>query len=84
MPIGGVKEKVIAAHRAGIRQIILPKKNEKDLKDVPEEVRLEMKYHFIDSVRDLLKITLNVDAEAFGISMKHDVVPAAATPTIQN
>src|SRR5678816_3102351 len=39
LPVGGIKEKVLAAHRAGIRRIILPKPNEKDLKDVPQEVR---------------------------------------------
>lgn len=82
MPIGGVKEKVIAAHRAGIRQVILPKKNEKDLKDVPEEVRLDMKYFFVDSVKELLKITLNVEAEAIGISMNQETTPTAVSSAI--
>jgi ATP-dependent Lon protease len=70
MPIGGVKEKVIAAHRAGIKEIILPAKNQKDLKDIPNEVKNELRFHFIDNVKDLLKITLNLDAEEFGITSK--------------
>ncbi len=44
-PVGGIKEKVLAAHRAGIKRIILPKANEKDLKDVPQEVRDESDLH---------------------------------------
>lgn len=70
LPIGGVKEKVIAAHRAGITELILPKKNEKDLKDVPEETKRELKFYFIETVQELLKITLNIDCNEIGISKK--------------
>ncbi len=58
LPIGGVKEKVLAARRAGIHQVILPKANEKDLPDLPENVRAEMTIHFADTVSDVLNVAL--------------------------
>lgn len=58
MPIGGVKEKVLAAHRAGIKTIIMPKLNEKDMEEVPENVRGEIEFHFANKMRDVLKIAL--------------------------
>jgi ATP-dependent Lon protease len=48
LPIGGVKQKVLAAHRAGLREVVLPKRNAGDLEDVPEEVRAEMTFHLAD------------------------------------
>jgi ATP-dependent Lon protease len=54
LPIGGVKEKVLAARRAGIRTVILPKANQKDLRDLPEEVRKEMQFLFAERVEDVL------------------------------
>ncbi len=54
LPIGGVKEKVLAARRAGIRRIVLPKANQKDLRDLPEEIRPEMEFVLIERVDDLL------------------------------
>ena len=48
LPIGGLKEKLLAAHRHGIREAVLPKDNEKDLPDIPENIRKEMKLHFVD------------------------------------
>lgn len=53
LEVGGVKEKVIAAHRAGIQQIILPKDNEKDLVEVPDEVRRDITFHFASSIGDV-------------------------------
>ena len=58
LPIGGVKEKVLAARRAGITRVVLPKANEKDLKDVPENVRREMTFHLAETVDDVLANTL--------------------------
>jgi ATP-dependent Lon protease len=58
LPIGGVKEKVLAAHRAGLKSVILPKRNELDLDDVPEEVREEMDFVFANSVDDVIKNAL--------------------------
>jgi len=58
LPIGGIKEKVLAAHRNGLRTIILPKRNEQDLEDVPEEIKQEMKFVFVDTVDDVIKSAL--------------------------
>lgn len=58
LPVGGVKEKVLAAHRAGIRTVILPKENEKDLEDIPEDVRHEMHFNFVRHADEVIKIAL--------------------------
>ena len=58
LPIGGLKEKVLAAHRAGLRTVILPKRNEKDLDDVPEDIRKEMKFIFAERIEDALDAAL--------------------------
>ncbi len=58
LPIGGLKEKLLAAHRAGIFEAILPKANEKDLADLPENLRSVMKLHFVDQMDDVLRIAL--------------------------
>ena len=55
LPIGGVKEKVLAARRVGIKRVILPRGNQKDLRDLPEEVRQEMEFIFADRVEDVLR-----------------------------
>jgi len=58
LPIGGVKQKVLAAHRMGLKEVILPKRNEKDLDDVPESVRKAMTFHLASKVDDVLKVAL--------------------------
>ena len=58
LPIGGVKEKVLAAHRAGIKVVILPEENRKDLEDVPEKVRKVMEFHFVSRIEEVLKLAL--------------------------
>jgi ATP-dependent Lon protease len=58
LPIGGLKEKLLAAHRVGIREVILPRDNEKDLPDVPEIIRQDMKLHFVESMDEVLRIAL--------------------------
>jgi ATP-dependent Lon protease len=58
LPIGGVKEKLLAAHRLGLRTIILPKDNEKDLADIPLEIQAQMSIHFVESMDDVLQIAL--------------------------
>jgi ATP-dependent Lon protease len=67
LPVGGIKEKVIAAHRAGVEKIILPKKNERDLKEVPEDVRASMQFHFVENASELFAQALNleIDSEIF-------------------
>jgi ATP-dependent Lon protease len=58
LPIGGVKQKLLAAHRAGLKTVIIPKRNDVDLDDVPEEIRRELTIHAIDDVRDVLRLAL--------------------------
>jgi len=58
LPIGGVKEKLLAAHRLGLHTIILPKDNEKDLADIPLEIRSQMSIHFVDNMDEVLQIAL--------------------------
>ena len=58
LPVGGVKDKVLAAHRAKIKTIILPKENEKDLEDIPQKVRDEIQFHFVDKMQQVLNIAL--------------------------
>jgi ATP-dependent Lon protease len=58
LPVGGVKEKVLAAHRAGIRTIILPEWNRKDIEDIPKNVQKDIRFHFVNKMLDVLKIAL--------------------------
>jgi ATP-dependent Lon protease len=58
LPVGGVKEKVLAAHRAGIKTIILPKGNKKDIEDIPKKIQQDIHFHFADKMMDVLKIAL--------------------------
>jgi ATP-dependent Lon protease len=62
LPIGGVKEKVLGAHRAGIKTIILPKANEADMEDVPEEVRKVLEFHTVETLDEVLNLAL-LDAD---------------------
>ncbi len=58
LEIGGVKEKVIAAHRAGIKELILPKNNKKDLEDIPKAVMSDLKFHFVEHMDEVLKVAI--------------------------
>ena len=64
LPIGGVKQKVLAAHRAGLKEVILPKRNEGDLDDVPEQVREEIAFHPVETVDEVLAIALEREPDA--------------------
>jgi ATP-dependent Lon protease len=75
LPIGGLKEKLLAAHRAGIMEVILPRDNEKDLADVPENLRNVMKLHFATSMDDVLKIALEGP-----LPVIHEQIPEAIQP----
>jgi ATP-dependent Lon protease len=72
-PVGGIKEKVIAAHRSGIRTIIMAKKNELDLNEVPDEVCQDMKFHFVETVDEVLKLALGLTQNQL-----HPLIPAVA------
>ena len=58
LEIGGIKEKVIAAHRAGITTVIMPKNNKKDLEDIPKSVATDLKFHYVDHMDEVLKLAL--------------------------
>jgi ATP-dependent Lon protease len=58
LPVGGVKEKVLAAHRAGVKTIILPEWNKKDLEEIPEKIQGEIEFHFVTKMLDVLKIAI--------------------------
>jgi ATP-dependent Lon protease len=76
LPIGGVKQKVLAAHRAGLKDVILPKRNEGDLEDVPEQVRQEMNFHPAETVDQVLAVAL-VPAEGQEPSQEQNESAAA-------
>ncbi|HEY47352.1 MAG TPA: endopeptidase La [Anaerolineae bacterium] len=77
LPVGGIKEKVLAAHRACLTTVLLPRRNEVDLEDVPEEVRKEMNFIFIDTVADAISEAL--DSKAAKRRAKKVSVTAAKT-----
>ena len=78
LPVGGIKEKVLAAHRAGITTVILPRRNERDLEDVPEELREGMTFVFVDSAEEVLPQALEAEAPKPALA----AVGPAALPTI--
>ena len=64
LPIGGLKEKLLAAHRHGILEAVLPRDNEKDLPDIPENIRTQMNLHFVETMDEVLKLALEREPEA--------------------
>jgi ATP-dependent Lon protease len=58
LPVGGIKEKMLAARRLGIRRVIIPKQNEKDLRDLPADAREEMEFILAEHVQDVLKAAI--------------------------
>ena len=66
LPIGGVKEKVLGAHRAGITNIVLPKDNEADMEDIPEDVRSQMSFHCVATLDEVFEIALLPTPTAHG------------------
>ena len=75
LEIGGIKEKVIAAHRAGIKSVIIPKTNKKDLEDIPEYVLSDLKIIFVDHLDQVLKIALVKPLKAKDEELVPKVVP---------
>jgi ATP-dependent Lon protease len=63
LPIGGLKEKLMAAHRHGIREVLVPADNERDLADIPDNIRKDMKLHFVSSMDEVLKLALEREIE---------------------
>lgn len=86
LPIGGVKEKLLAAHRFGLKTLIMSKENEKDLADVPEEVREELTIHVVDTIDEVLKFAIEADKMAEPIETqllwKPEAPAAQIAPTV--
>ncbi len=78
LPIGGVKEKLLAAHRMGLRTIILPKDNEKDLAEIPQEILSSLKIHFVETMDEVLQIAL----ERPIVPLEHTGVAPVAEPFV--
>ena len=85
LPVGGIKEKVLAAHRGGIKRVILPFKNKADLAEIPEQVREELEFHFVKDMRDVVRLALDADLDgsdgwtASGDAVESDV-PEGVNP----
>jgi len=80
LPIGGVKEKVLAARRAGLKRVILPEGNRKDLRDLPEEVRNDMEFHFVSRVDEVLTDMI----ACLAVAPILPVIPLAPGPEVRN
>jgi len=80
LPIGGLKEKTLAALRAGIREVIVPKRNEKDMPDLPQEVKDHLKFHFVSNVDEVLKIAVDASAGKPANGKHKNAVPVKARP----
>ncbi|MHC4337593.1 MAG: S16 family serine protease, partial [Planctomycetota bacterium] len=61
LPVGGLKEKILAAKQAGIKTVILPARNKKDIPEVPKEAKKNLKFEFVRNTSDVLKIALNTE-----------------------
>ena len=77
LPVGGVKEKVLAAHRAGLKTLILPKDNEKDLADIPKHVLDSLNLYMVDTMDEVLKIAL---AEPVRPNLPSEDTPVQPSP----
>jgi ATP-dependent Lon protease len=73
LPIGGVKEKLLAAHRAGIRTVLLPRDNEKDLSDIPPEILSVLTVQFVDTMDEVLALALERPLTALAIPAVSEV-----------
>ena len=78
LPIGGLKEKLLAAHRAGLFEVILPKDNEKDVAEVPENLRTAMKLHFVDTMDQVLQIALETPLPKLDEEAVQPIAPLTA------
>ncbi|RMH02979.1 MAG: endopeptidase La, partial [Nitrospirae bacterium] len=81
LPVGGIKEKVLAARRAGIRRVILPKANAKDLQEIPDEIRQELTFIFVETIDEVLAQTLiTADGQPFDVTAR--VKPQDGAPVL--
>ena len=81
MPVGGIKEKVLAAHRSGLKTVILPKRNEADLEDIPEEVRQDLQFVYTETIEDVLTAALEPDGKLDAETEEKEAESAISTQT---
>src|SRR6185295_12143960 len=79
LPVGGIKDKVLAAYRGGLNEIILPKENEKDLDEIPLEVREQMEFHLVESMDEVLRLAL--DSPVIPLTKRQGQFPEAQVET---
>ncbi|HEX4458384.1 MAG TPA: endopeptidase La [Polyangia bacterium] len=79
LPVGGIKEKILAAHRAGIKRIIMPDRNQKDMVDVPEQAKNEMEFFYVKKIDEILALALTEMPEKFG-KPAPGATPVVVTP----
>lgn len=84
LPIGGLKEKALAAYRNGIVDIIMPEDNEKDLSDVPDEIRENIRWHQVSDMKQVLELALKKDAEGVSETEHDGITPTSEEATLQN
>jgi ATP-dependent Lon protease len=83
LPVGGIKEKILAAHRAGIKRVILPERNQKDMVDVPEQAKKEMEFFYVKRIDELLPLALTEMPERYGLgpgTTSGNTPPVVITP----
>ena len=78
LPVGGIKDKILAAYRADITEVILPKENEKDLEEIPQEVREVLEFHLVESMDEVLRLAL--DGSPLAIAKPGSLADAAEPP----
>jgi ATP-dependent Lon protease len=81
LPIGGLKSKILAAHLAGAKMVILPRKNEKDLRDIPDEIRKSMKLVLVDSMEQVLETALRRKPKALVVEEPAKIVKPGDMPS---
>jgi ATP-dependent Lon protease len=81
MPVGGIKEKVLAAHRSGLKTVILPKRNEADLEDIPEEVRQDLQFVYTETIEDVLTAALEPNGKLNAETKEKEAESAISTQT---
>jgi ATP-dependent Lon protease len=82
LEIGGLKEKILAAYRAGLREVILPKSNEKDLRDIPDEVKSYMNFRFVERMDEVFKLALLPPVSETLADREESPAETLATPAV--
>ena len=82
LPVGGVKEKVMAAHRAGLKEILLPRENARDLDEIPAEVKADVQFHLLENLSDALAIALHAAPEKKRKTKAPRAAKSKATPQV--